>query len=90
VEAIALTLPSSAVNTSTLSSHATQQDSQHHYLSQMMRYDEHSLRELAFDLGVDTRALKAKLAQLFMGVGSVSDSQHASQIEKINNLNFNL
>ena len=56
----------------------------------MMRYDEHSLRELAFDLGVDTRALKSKLASLFM-VGSVSDSaSHASQIEKINSLNFNL
>jgi len=56
----------------------------------MMRYDDHSLRELAFDLGVDTRALKSKLASLFLA-GSVSDTaSHASQIEKINNLNFNL
>ena len=52
-----------------------------------MRYDDHSLRELAFDLGVDTRALKSKLASLFLA-GTVSDTaSHASQIEKIN---FNL
>ncbi len=57
----------------------------------MIRYDDHSLRELAFDLGVDIRALKSKLASIFMGAGSVSDTaSHASQIEKINNLNFNL
>ena len=85
-----MTLPSSAVNTSTMSSNLTQQDSHHHYLAQMMRYDENSMRELAFDLGVDTRALKSKLASLFMA-GSVSDTaSHASQIEKINSLNFNL
>ena len=32
-----------------------------------MRFDEHCVRELAFDLGVDTRALKQKLASIFSG-----------------------
>lgn len=55
-----------------------------------MRYDENSMRELAYDLGVDIRALKSKIASVFM-TGSVSDTaSHASQIEKINSLNFNL
>lgn len=34
-----------------------------------MRFDEHCVRELAFDLGVDTRALKQKLAAIFFGQG---------------------
>jgi hypothetical protein len=33
-------------------------ESQNQYFANLMRFDEHCIRELAFDLGVDTRALK--------------------------------
>jgi hypothetical protein len=38
-----------------------------------MRFEEHCMRELAFDLGVDTRALKQKLASLFSSGGGSSN-----------------
>ncbi len=33
--------------------------------SSLVRYDDHNIRELAYDLGVDPRALKGKLATIF-------------------------
>ena len=32
-----------------------------------MRYEDYCIRELAFDLGVDPRALKAKIQTIFSG-----------------------
>ena len=58
VEAIALTLP--AQHMGTLSSEMTSNGG-----TGAMRYEDNSVRELAFDLGVDARTLKSKLQSVY-------------------------
>ena len=41
-----------------------------------LRYDDHCIRELAFDLGVDARGLKQKLASLFSLQGAHAEQQY--------------
>lgn len=60
VEAIALTLP--AQHMGTLSSEMT---SNLGGGTGAMRYEDNSVRELAFDLGVDARSLKSKLQSVY-------------------------
>jgi hypothetical protein len=68
IEAIALTLPSGGNNVShnssligTLTSGANAD-----YESGLaMKFDDNCIRELAFDLGVDPRALKSQLSKIF-------------------------
>ena len=63
-----------------------------------MRFEEHCIRELAFDLGVDARALKQKLASLFSSGGGGSSNQAISDsassyngsIDRIHNMHFNI
>lgn len=59
-----------------------------------IRYDDHCIRDLAYDLGVDPRSLKGKLASIFAAsqVGGLSGTQsdNSSQIDKIHNMQFNI
>jgi hypothetical protein len=85
VEAIALTLPSGGVgNTSIIGgiggTLSTEQNSTNN-----IKYEDYCIKELAFDLGVDPRALKAKISTLFSSTG-----QDHSSTDKINSLQFNL
>ena len=78
VEAISLTLPSGGGNNQsilggivgTISSNGCFDSN-----AGTMRYDDHCIRELAFDLGVDPRALKAKLSSLYSSAGTEDSSQ---------------
>jgi hypothetical protein len=94
VEAIALTLPSHNLNQSiagissggvagTLNSGAASDLLSNGGSSSTnnSRYEDHCIRELAFDLGVDPRALKGKLSTIFAGSqigGGISDQNSAS------------
>lgn len=86
VEAIALTLPSGGVNNNnsfiggTLSTGGINSDQTS--LGNSLKYDDGCIRELAYDLGVDPRSLKAKLQTLF----TQHNAETNAQIDKINNL----
>lgn len=86
VEAIALTLPSGGVggNTSMLGGAAGTLSTD----AASVMYEEHCVKELAYDLGVDPRALKSKLQSLF-GKTTVQGSDQ-QQIEKLQSLQFHL
>ena len=87
VEAIALTLPSGGVgNNSIMGGIGTLSTDQNSNNS--VRYEDYCIRELAFDLGVDPRALKGKIQTIFSGTHEQVNA--AAQIDKINNLQFHL
>jgi hypothetical protein len=56
-----LTLPSGAGNTSIIGGIGGTLSTDQNSNSGAMRYEDYCIRELAFDLGVDPRALKAKI-----------------------------
>ncbi|CDW74770.1 protein kinase domain containing protein [Stylonychia lemnae] len=85
VEAIALTLPSGGVSNNSIiggivGTLSTEQNS-----TSSVRYEDFCIRELAYDLGVDPRALKAKIQTIFNQTSSDN-----AQIDKINSLQFHL
>jgi hypothetical protein len=73
VDAIALTLPSGGGNNSIIGgivgTVSTEQNSVNG-----VKYEDYCIRELAFDLGVDPRALKTKIQQAFASGAHNPDS----------------
>jgi pantothenate kinase-related protein Tda10 len=65
IEAIALTLPSGSGKSHTSSLAGTLSNQTNQESIAEMKFDDYCIRELAFDLGVDPRALKQKLQSIF-------------------------
>jgi hypothetical protein len=59
-----------------------------------IRFDDLYIRDLAYDLGVDARALKGKLATIFaasqVGGGLQGTTAEGASIDKIHNMHFNI
>ena len=65
VDAIALTLPSGGVSNNSIIGGIVGTLSTDQNSVNGVRYEDYCIRELAFDLGVDPRALKSKIQQVF-------------------------
>ncbi len=60
-----MTLPSGGVGNNSIIGGVGGTLSTDHNSTNSVRYDEYCIRELAFDLGVDPRTLKAKISTIF-------------------------
>ena len=86
VDAIALTLPSGGLGNHSIIGGIVGTVSTEQNSVNGVKYEDYCIRELAFDLGVDPRALKSKIQQAFASGLNNPDSQS----DKLSNLQFHL